>query len=230
MGNIQDDTPGSYHVPLAETAREKFVSLKSLSSYAFSPDGQLALTLSGGATSFGFFGLAARFWDVTTGQEVRQLEGYAASQVGSNITAAAFSPDGRWALTVSAEVRLWDVAKGQEVRRLEGFSSEVRSVTFSPDGLKALTADTGGAAHLWDMTTGQEVRRFQGAGSIETALFSPDGRFMLTGGEDFAPPRLFDITNGQEVLRFGQEEDVDLVAFSPDGRLVATVGKNDARL
>src|SRR5438067_12973374 len=47
----------------------------------------------------------------------------------------AFSPDGRFALSVGYDktLRLWDVAEGQCLRTFEEHA-EVNSVAFSPDG------------------------------------------------------------------------------------------------
>jgi hypothetical protein len=73
----------------------------------------------------------------------------------------------------------------------------VRSVAFSPDGRRALSAGGGGgravgvpAIHhcviqLWDLKSGEELRRFTGHQKFVLAVtFSPDGRYALSGSSD----------------------------------------------
>jgi WD40 repeat protein len=45
------------------------------------------------------------------------------------VRAVAFSPDGRWLATGSADytVKIWDVATGFQIRNLTGFPSEVQT-------------------------------------------------------------------------------------------------------
>ena len=52
------------------------------------------------------------------------------------VTACAFSPDGRMALSASTDntLRLWDVARGQTVHVLDGHSFVVTACAFSPNG------------------------------------------------------------------------------------------------
>ncbi|MGP0023424.1 MAG: CHAT domain-containing protein [Streptosporangiaceae bacterium] len=118
---------------------------------AFSPDGTLLATASGGTD------LSARLWDVATGTTVRTLTGAG--------TMVAFSPDGTLLATAShsnESARLWDVATGQRLRTLTGHTGMVNGVAFSPDGTLLATASDDWTARLWDVATRATVRTLTG--------------------------------------------------------------------
>jgi WD40 repeat protein len=90
---------------------------------------------------------------------VAELEGHSKS-----VAAVAFSPDGRRALTGSADetAKLWAIrykrGVGGEVSGIESVDEilslrkhrgEVTSVAFSPDGRNVLTAGRDGQAIVW---------------------------------------------------------------------------------
>src|SRR5262249_20753193 len=155
--------------------------------FALSPDGAKGLS--------GSFNKSLRLWDMKTARPLRDLPGHTAP-----VWCVEFSPDGKKALSgggtpkpggdeaakyVDCAIRVWDIGRVQELCRFNGHSSEVKHVTFLPDGRHVLSAGLG-ATHsfcIWDTTTGKEVRRL--AERLKQAVFaatsSIDGRYLLFG-------------------------------------------------
>jgi predicted NACHT family NTPase len=178
-----------------------------VSSVAFSPDGQSALSGSGDKT--------LKLWDIATGNELRSVAGHT-----NDVHSVAFSPDGRSALSGSGDrtLRLWDVATGQQIRSFAGHTQIVNSVAFSPDDLTALSGSWDHTLKLWDVATGKELRSFVGhANRVDSVAFSPDGLTALSGSWDHTL-KLWDTATGKELRSFVGHAEVNSVAFSPDAR------------
>jgi WD40 repeat protein len=140
----------------------------------------------------------------------------------------AFSPDGRFVVTLDGSLRLWDVTSGNLIRVLVGNANDqFASAAVSPDGRLLVTEDYSGLAQLWDAATGNQIRSFEGHSEpVEAVSVSPDSRFVLTGGND-KTAGLWDIATGKQIRLFaGHAGAVHSVAFSPDGRFILT-GSDD---
>jgi WD40 repeat protein len=71
------------------------------------------------------------------------------------------------------------------LRILQGHSDIVRSVSFSPDGTRLLSASQDRTVKLWDFTTGQELLSLsEEDGFSHDASFSPDGKRLMTVSSD----------------------------------------------
>jgi WD40 repeat protein/serine/threonine protein kinase len=138
------------------------------------------------------------------------------------VFAAAFSADGRLALTGSKDktARLWEVPGGKPVATLR-HEDFVAAVAFSPDSRLALTGSWDHTARLWDLASGSPVATLRHEGKVLAVAFSPDGRLALTGSED-QTARLWEAATGKPVATLHHEGAVNAVAFSPDGRLALT--------
>ncbi len=119
-----------------------------------------------------------RLWDVATGASLRTLAGHTAAVLG-----CAFSPDGRLALSASADatLRLWDVATGASLRTLAGHTDWVRGCAFSPDGRLALSASADATLRLWDVASGQSQARWLDEAAAYCCAYGPDGHQVLAG-------------------------------------------------
>jgi WD40 repeat protein len=187
---------------------------RGVTSVAFSPNGQLVLSLSQDDH-------ALKIWEVASGRELRSFRGDASGSV-------AFSPDGQLALSGNYyNLQLWDVASWRVVKSLTGHTRGITSVAFSPDGRLALSGSYDNTLRLWDVATGREARTFTGhTNHVHSVAFSPDGRLVLSGSRD-RTLKLWDVASGRELRSFtGHTNDVNAVAFSPDGRLALSGGSD----
>jgi WD40 repeat protein len=203
---------------------------EGLASVAFSPDGNVLATGGGAPPQViqapeGKFpaaendGRTIRFWNASTGVEVRSMRGHTGS-----IHALAFSPDGVRFASAGADgiVRIWDAATGQLRVALEGHSSAVFGVAFSPEGTRLVSAGTDKMLRCWDTETGRLIQTLNGHTNwVMGVAFSPDGSRIASAGAD-QTVRIWGPSRGREVLTLrGPRDRVHGVAFSSDGEQLA---------
>jgi len=201
----------------------------------FSPDGNLAFTsyqTKGEGGQMLAASLQGAVWNAQTGQLMASLPAFFAHNICWNYEKPAFSRDGRWLFTTSAnEGRIWDAPTGKEVAQFYGHGSGILQADFSPNGTRVVTALGDGTARVWEVATGRQLQVLKGhEGVVRSAAYSPDGRRIVTGGED-RTARLYDAESGKEIATFrGHIHNVKEVRFAGDGRWVFTRGDLEVRL
>jgi RNA polymerase sigma factor (sigma-70 family) len=201
---------------------------------AFSSDGKSMVSGSDDKT--------IRFWDVATGQQVRQIPH------NKGVGKIAWSPDSKLLASIDqtkessqggsawypdSRVRMWDTVTGKEVRQLVLPAREVHpkvwggfaSVGFAPDSKTILTGAMDGTFRVWDAASGRERRQIADfAGSAGDFAFAPDGQTVAVtdGGSAI---RLIDLATGKDRLPIpGHRSNVSSVVVTPDCQTTVTTG------
>jgi WD40 repeat protein len=176
--------------------------------------------------SSGLFSLGGRGldrWDLASGRE---------SNLRTKLGNAVFCT---WRPTSSAQyavadslnqndwkVQLWDMPTGAIVRTFAGHKDNIRSLCFSRDGRRLLSASNDQTVKLWNADTGDLLQTYHGfRAPVHWVRFLPDGQQFLTlSGQRTI--KKWDIATGQELgavhVRMAHVGFVDL---RPDGQRVA---------
>jgi WD40 repeat protein len=74
----------------------------------------------------------------------------------------------------------------EEPRRFEGLSTTepVRSLAFSPDGMRVLACADSGTIVVWETRDGRKIRELSGPQGPCIATFMPEGQRVLSGHSD----------------------------------------------
>lgn len=184
---------------------------------AFAQNGRYALT---GCEKF------MRFWDVSSGRELRQYVGH-----NANLKAVDFHPKSIMAASVAGDntARVWDLQSVKLVRTIEVPGSPT-GVSFSPDG-KSILVFGPGAIGIWDAISGKQLRLFNAPGGNRgpdsltnvAAAWAPNGSLLIAAGTNMA---LVDPESGRELIQFsGLNAAPSAVGVSGDGKYVAAAGQ-----
>jgi WD40 repeat protein len=178
---------------------------------AFSPDGSLLATKTGG-----------RFWvwDLKTG-EPRMFDGHKSPGAGHlEIDALAFTNEGR--ALVSADLLWnmieWDVASRQVSNSIDlKFDKSTITHACSADGRWCVSGQPG-RIDVREVETWLVFRTFE-VGALRGLAISDDGSYVAAAGPQL---EIWDRRNGRRRALAGHADLVSRVAFSPGGRLLAS--------
>ncbi len=117
---------------------------------AVSRDGRWALSGVGD-------GRGAKLWETATGRVIRTLPAHR-----SELTAVAFSPDGKQLFTgeTSGRANLWRADDGAAIWSELRHSRKITAAHFTADGKQLLTASLDNTVGRWDAATGRELTQY----------------------------------------------------------------------
>lgn len=101
----------------------------------------------------------------------------------------------------------------------------VISVSFSSNGLWAVSGSRDNTARVWDLATEREISRVAHESWVNSVAFSPDGKWIVSGSDD-ETASVWEAATGKEITRFQDESSIKAVAFSPAGNLVGSGSDN----
>jgi len=218
-----------------------------VSTVAFSPDGQRAVTTCADEFPQGEDGrrtvaqdpaTSVRLWDVSTQREIPAAGGgafLAHRNVRNWAWSAVFSGDGRYIVTAGGDkASLWNLATG--TREMDfGPHQPVASAHFSPDGRSVITGSWDTTARIWNAATGLMEQKLQGGHEafVNSAVFHPtDPTLALTASDD-GTAKLWKLEGEQPNRKWkvfkefiGHTGDVNGAVFSPDGEYVLTASND----
>lgn len=151
-----------------------------------------------------------------------------------NITAMAYSPNGRWLVGggASRNVQVWRASDGTSLFTLNHPHPSL-DVAISPDSSIAATATcsfavddecTEGGVWLWDLTTGRLIGHLEEfPDTVESVAFSADGSFLIAASRD-GTLRVYDTADYGMLYNADPPGGNGVLALSPDDSLLATGG------
>lgn len=152
-----------------------------------------------------------------------QSEGY------TSLVAAAFSPEGDYALTAGhQDLVLWQLADGRSVWYWSTPDS-ILDVALTPNADRALVGLDNHTAIFFDIKRGGLVHRLTHQGRVQSVRISVDGDWGITGGDDNIA-RYWDLETGQQVSQMVHENHVNTVALSPSGQFAFSAGQLEKAL
>jgi WD40 repeat protein len=108
---------------------------------------------------------------------------------------------------------------GALIRTLEGHTSDVTTVSLTPDGKQSVSASFDQTLKVWDISTGTLLRTLKGhTSSVRAVSLTPDGKQAVSASDD-RTLRVWDISTGRLIpMLKGHTSSVRAVSLTPDGK------------
>lgn len=164
-------------------------------------------------------------WNAKDGSALRKLSGHK-----NRVTALAFSKDGKFLLSASADstVKIWDLSKGEEIDTRAGHHDKVTSLALSPDEQFVVSGSEDNTVRLWKQNGEEQILK-EHSSAISSVRYLPDGKHLLSSSLD-ATLRLWDLAEGSSMELTSHLRAISGAELSSGGRWVAWTSEDNGRV
>ncbi|KAF9920075.1 hypothetical protein FBU30_010141, partial [Linnemannia zychae] len=190
---------------------------EEISLAVFSPCSKHIVTAGKGTTM--------RIWDAQTGLVL--LDSISHTE---DIIFISFLPDSQHIISGSHErLRIFNIHTGDLVSTLEteNMIIGVRSIAYSPDGLRFFTGYYFGFIQFWESNPFQPGPTWYVDSKFNGGInFSPNGQWLVLAGRDYTV-KMWDGQNGTLVSTYyGHTDEVHDAKFTPTGTMIASASED----
>ncbi|MEM8676283.1 MAG: NB-ARC domain-containing protein, partial [Cyanobacteria bacterium P01_G01_bin.67] len=167
----------------------ELIQIKTLFRHEASPIWSVAFSEDGNFLASGSNDKLVKLWNFQTGACIQTLKGHA-----GNVFAVAWSPETYFNLvginlvasgSEDNTVKLWNVATGECIATLENNYTQIRSLSFHPNGFLLAVGVDNGMVDIWNLTTQTVTQSLPQQGSQYIPIvFNPRNGLLAVGYQD----------------------------------------------
>jgi len=190
-----------YALNAAGAAVRASVSVPTEAAAAGSADGPVRSPVQTGISPEGSFaasssGAEIALWTPSSGRAGITLAG-----TGSDVTALAFTFDGRRLASGDAGnlVTVWSSTSGEALLSLTGHPAPISALAWSFDGTLLASGSTDGTVVIWSVESGEPLQIVPPSDPVTALAFSPDDALLiiaLAPGETLGQVVFYDVVRG----------------------------------